>query len=156
MQVAGDDCLIEPVADSDAAFAEVTGVIRAEKILEVLTSPPCIHCEWVHSAGARPMCIDAAMIPVQENAMLIFTCGVQQENREIRFQRHGVRILRADILRSDGLPLALKMKRKLINIVWLQHDLVFYMAAAGAALLALERDFLIPGNRDKLFVHKTS
>ena len=56
--------LIEPVADSDAAFAEVTGVIRAEKILEVLTSPPCIHCEWVHSAGARPMCIDAAMIPV--------------------------------------------------------------------------------------------
>lgn len=56
--------LIEPVADSDAAFAEVTGVIRAEKILEVLTAPPCIHCEWVHSAGARPMCIDAAMIPV--------------------------------------------------------------------------------------------
>ena len=56
--------LIEPVADSDAAFAEVTGVIRAEKILEVLTAPPCIHCEWVHSAGARPMCIDAAMISV--------------------------------------------------------------------------------------------
>ncbi len=55
--------LIEPVADSDAAFAEVTGVIRAEKILEVLTAPPCIHCEWVHPAGARPMCIDAAMIP---------------------------------------------------------------------------------------------
>ena len=58
------EILIEPVADSDAAFAEVTGVIRAEKILEVLTAPPCIHCEWVHSAGARPMCIDAAMIPV--------------------------------------------------------------------------------------------
>ena len=56
--------LIKPVADPDAAFAEVTGVIRAEKILEVLTAPPCIHCEWVHSAGARPMCIDAAMIPV--------------------------------------------------------------------------------------------
>ena len=56
--------LIKPVADSDAAFAEVTGVIRAEKILEVLTAPPCIHCEWVHSAGARPMCIDAAMISV--------------------------------------------------------------------------------------------
>ena len=88
--------------------------------------------------------------------MLIFAHGVQQKNREIRFQRHGVRILRADILRSDGLPLALKMKRKLINIVWLQHDLVFYMAAAGAAPLALKRDFLIPGNRDKLFVHKTS
>ena len=31
--------LIEPVADSDAAFAEVTGVIRAEKILEVLSLP---------------------------------------------------------------------------------------------------------------------
>lgn len=58
------EILIEPVADPDAAFAEVTGVIRAEKILEVLTAPPCIHCEWVHSAGARPMCIDAAMIPV--------------------------------------------------------------------------------------------
>ena len=57
-------CLLEPVADPDAAFAEVTGVIRAEKILEVLTAPPCIHCEWVQSAGARPMCIDAAMIPV--------------------------------------------------------------------------------------------
>ena len=59
-----EEILIEPVADPDAAFAEVTGVIRAEKILEVLTAPPCIHCEWVHSAGARPMCIDAAMIPV--------------------------------------------------------------------------------------------
>lgn len=58
------EILIEPVADPDAAFAEVTGVIRAEKILEVLTAPPCIHCEWVHSAGARPMCIDSAMIPV--------------------------------------------------------------------------------------------
>ena len=58
------EILIEPVADPDAAFAEVTGVIRAEKILEVLTAPPCIHCEWVQSAGARPMCIDAAMIPV--------------------------------------------------------------------------------------------
>ena len=58
------EILIEPVADPDAAFAEVTGVIRAEKTLEVLTAPPCIHCEWVHSAGARPMCIDAAMIPV--------------------------------------------------------------------------------------------
>ena len=56
--------LIKPVADPDAAFSKVTGVIRAEKILEVLTAPPCIHCEWVHSAGARPMCIDAAMIPV--------------------------------------------------------------------------------------------
>ena len=56
--------LIEPVADSDAAFAEVTGVIRAEKILEVLTAPPCIHSEWIQPAGARPMCIDAAMIPV--------------------------------------------------------------------------------------------
>lgn len=56
--------LIKPVADPDAAFAEVTGVIRAEKILEVLTAPPCIHGEWIQSAGARPMCIDAAMIPV--------------------------------------------------------------------------------------------
>ena len=148
--------LIEPVADSDAAFAEVTGVIRAEKILKDLTAPPCIHGEWIQSAGTWTVRIDAAMVPIQENAVLIFTCGVQQENREIRFQRHGVRILRADILRSDGLPLALKMKRKLINIVWLQHDLVFHMAAAGAAPLALKRDFLIPGNRDKLFVHKTS
>ena len=88
--------------------------------------------------------------------MLIFTCGVQQENREIRFQRHGVRILCADIFRPDGLRLALKMKRKLINVVWFQHDLVFYMAAAGAAPLALKRDFLIPRDRNKLFVHKTS
>ena len=40
--------------------------------------------------------------------------------------------------------------------VWFQHDLVFHMAAAGAAPLALKRDFLIPGNRDDLFVHKTS
>ena len=93
--------------------------------------------------------------------MLIFTCGIQQKNRKIRFQRHGVwdgrfQNIRTDILRLETLSFALKMKRKLINIVWLQHDLVFYMAAAGAALLALERDFLIPGNRDKLFVHKTS
>ena len=58
------EIFIEPVADSDAAFAEVTGVIRAEKILEVLTAPPCIHSEWIQPAGARPMCIDAAMIPV--------------------------------------------------------------------------------------------
>lgn len=90
--------LIEPVADPDAAFAEVTGVIRAEKILEVLTAPPCIHCEWVHSAGARTARINTAMIPVQKNAVLIFTYGVQQENREIRFQRHGVCVLRTDIL----------------------------------------------------------
>ena len=34
------EILIEPVADSDAAFAEVTGVIRAEKILEVLRLAP--------------------------------------------------------------------------------------------------------------------
>ena len=88
--------------------------------------------------------------------MLIFAHGVQQKNREIRFQRHGVRILRADILRSDGLPLVLEMKRKQINIVWFQHDLVFHMAAAGAAPLALKRNFLIPGNQDDLFVHKTS
>ena len=88
--------------------------------------------------------------------MLIFAHGVQQKNRKIRFQRHGVRILCADIFRPDGLCLALKMKRKLINIVWFQHDLVFHMAAAGAAPLALKRDFLIPGNRDKLFVYKTS
>lgn len=33
------EILIEPVADPDAAFAEVTGVIRAEKILEVLSLP---------------------------------------------------------------------------------------------------------------------
>ena len=58
------EILIEPVADPDTAFSKVIGIIRAEKILEVLTAPPCIHCEWVHSAGARPMCIDAAMIPV--------------------------------------------------------------------------------------------
>lgn len=148
--------LIEPVADSDAAFAKVTGVIRAEKILKVLASLPCIHSEWIQSAGARPMCIDAAMIPVQKNAVLIFTCGIQQKNREIRFQRHGMCILRTDILWLETLSFALKMKRKLINIVWLQHDLVFYMAAAGAAPLALKRDFLIPGNRDDLFVHKTS
>ena len=88
--------------------------------------------------------------------MLIFAHGVQQKNRKIRFQRHGVCVLRTDILRSDGVPLALKMKRKLINVVWFQHDLAFYMAAAGAASLALERNLLIPGNRDKLFVHKTS
>lgn len=148
--------LIEPVADSDAAFAKVIGIIRAEKIIEVAASLTCIHSEWIQPAGTRTVRIDAAMVPIQENAVLIFTCGVQQENREIRFQRHGVRILRADILRSDGLPLALKMKRKLINIVWLQHDLIFHMAAAGAAPLALKRDFLIPGNRDDLFVHKTS
>ena len=102
------------------------------------------------------MRIDAAMVPVQENAVLIFTCGVQQENREIRFQRHGVRILCADIFRPDGLPFALKMKRKQINIVGLQHDLVFHVPAARAAPLALERDLLISGNRDDLFVHKTS
>ena len=113
------EILIEPVADSDAAFAEVTGVIRAEKILEVLTAPPCIHCEWVQSAGARTVCINTAMVPVQENAVLIFTCGIQQKNREIRFQRHGVRVLRTDILRLETLSFALKMKRKLINIVWL-------------------------------------
>lgn len=148
--------LIEPVADPDAAFAEVTGIICAEKILKVPAVLPCIHSEWVHSAGARPMCIDAAMVPVQENAVLILACGVQQKNRKIRFQRHGVCILCADILRSDGLPFALKMKRKLINIVWLQHDLVFRMAAAGTTPLALKRDFLISGNRDELFVHKTS
>ena len=55
-----------PDADTHltTAFAEVTGVIRAEKILEVLTAPPCIHSEWIQPAGARPMCIDAAMIPV--------------------------------------------------------------------------------------------
>ena len=88
--------------------------------------------------------------------MLIFAHGVQQEKRELRIQRHGVRILCADIFQSDGVRLALKMKRKLINVVWFQHDLVFYMAAAGAAPLALKRDFLIPGNRDDLFVHKTS
>ena len=88
--------------------------------------------------------------------MLIFAHGVQQKNRKIRFQRHGVCVLRTDILRLETLSFALKMKRKLINIVWLQHDLVFYMAAAGAASLALERDLLIPGNRDNLFVHKTS
>ena len=150
------EVLIKPVADTDAAFSKVTGIIRAEKILEVPASPPCIHGEWIHSAGTRTARINTAMIPVQENAVLIFTCGVQQENREIRFQRHGVRILCADIFRPDGLPFALKMKRKLINIVWFQHDLVFHMAAAGAAPLALKRDFLIPGNRDDLFVHKTS
>ena len=88
--------------------------------------------------------------------MLIFAHGVQQKNRELRFQRHGMCVLCADVLWLNGLPLTLKMKRKLINIVGLQHDLVFYMAAAGAAPLALERDLLIPGNRDKLFVHKTS
>ena len=96
------EILIEPVADSDAAFSKVTGIIRAEKILEVPASPPCIHCEWVQSAGTRTMCIDAAMIPVQKNAVLILACGVQQENREIRFQRHGVRVLRTDILRFEG------------------------------------------------------
>ena len=88
--------------------------------------------------------------------MLIFTCGIQQKNREIRFQRHGMCILRTDILWLETLSFALKMKRKLINVVWFQHDLVFHMAAAGAAPLALKRDFLIPGNRDDLFVHKTS
>ena len=150
------EILIEPVADPDAAFAEVTGVIRAEKKLEVLTAPPCIHGEWIHSAGTRTARINTAMVPVQENAVLIFACGIQQENREIRFQRHGVRVLRTDILRLETLSFALKMKRKLINVVWFQHDLVFYMAAAGAAPLALKRDFLIPGNRDDLFVHKTS
>ena len=55
--------LIEPVADPDAAFAEVTRIICAETILKVPAVLPCIHSEWVHSAGARPMCIDAAMIP---------------------------------------------------------------------------------------------
>lgn len=44
--------LIEPVADSDAAFAEVTGVIRAEKILEVLSLP--LPPAGVGSRGSRP------------------------------------------------------------------------------------------------------
>ena len=136
--------LIKPVADPDAAFAKVTGVIRAEKILEVLTAPPCIHGEWIQSAGTRTVRIDAAMVPIQENAVLIFTCGIQQKNREIRFQRHGMCILRTDILWLETLSFALKMKRKLINVVWLQHNLVFYVAAASAASLALERDLLIP------------
>ena len=58
------EILIEPVADPDAAFAKVIGIIRAEKILEVAASLTCIHSEWIQPAGARPMCIDAAMIPV--------------------------------------------------------------------------------------------
>ena len=56
--------LIKPVADPDAAFAKVTGIIGAEEIVKVAASLTCIHSEWVQSAGARPMCIDAAMIPV--------------------------------------------------------------------------------------------
>ena len=47
------EILIEPVADPDAAFAEVTGVIRAEKILEVLTAPPCIHNGYIRQARGR-------------------------------------------------------------------------------------------------------
>ena len=35
------EVLIEPVADTDAAFAKVIGIICAEKILKVLTAPPC-------------------------------------------------------------------------------------------------------------------
>ena len=46
------EILIEPVADSDAAFAEVTGVIRAEKILEVLSLP--LPPAGAGSRGSRP------------------------------------------------------------------------------------------------------
>ena len=46
------EIFIEPVADSDAAFAEVTGVIRAEKILEVLSLP--LPPAGVGSRGSRP------------------------------------------------------------------------------------------------------
>ena len=44
------------------------------------------------------MCIDAAMVPVQENAMLIFAHGGQQKIGEFLFQRLGVGLLRTDIL----------------------------------------------------------
>lgn len=44
--------LIKPVADPDAAFAEVTGVIRAEKILEVLSLP--LPPAGAGSRGSRP------------------------------------------------------------------------------------------------------
>jgi hypothetical protein len=44
--------LIEPVADPDAAFAEVTGLIRAEKILEVLSLP--LPPAGAGSRGSRP------------------------------------------------------------------------------------------------------
>ena len=44
--------LIEPVADPNAAFAEVTGIIRAEKILEVLSLP--LPPAGVGSRGSRP------------------------------------------------------------------------------------------------------
>ena len=56
--------LIEPVADPDAAFSKVIGIICAEKILKVLASLPCIHSEWIQPAGTRTVRIDAAMIPV--------------------------------------------------------------------------------------------
>ena len=46
------EILIEPVADPDAAFAEVTGVIRAEKILEVLSLP--LPPAGAGSRGSRP------------------------------------------------------------------------------------------------------
>ena len=44
--------LIKPVADPDAAFAEVTGVIRAEKILEVLSLP--LPSAGAGSRGSHP------------------------------------------------------------------------------------------------------
>ena len=56
--------LIKPVADPDAAFSKVIGIIHTKKILEILAAPPCIHCKRIYSAGTRTMCIDAAMIPV--------------------------------------------------------------------------------------------
>ena len=79
-------------------FEEPFWVGIFERIEDGKLSAPCIHSEWVHSAGTRTARINTAMISVQENAMLIFAHGVQQKNRKIRFQRHGVCVLRTDIL----------------------------------------------------------
>lgn len=46
------EVLIEPVADTDAAFSKVIGIICAEKILEVLSLP--LPPAGVGSRGSRP------------------------------------------------------------------------------------------------------
>ena len=54
--------------------------------------------------------------------MLIFAHGVQQKNRKIRFQRHGVCVLRTDILRLDAAQIEHSLFQLLFYRYW-NYDL---------------------------------
>ena len=113
-----------------------------EKTLSTLAE---IHSEGIQPAYFEPSVINAAFGFLEKNTVLVFTTAVEDINGKRIREHDGVSELCIDLFNALNAFLIAQPAAKPIGIIRLQHDFFFYVAAAGAAVLAGENHTAISG-----------